>query len=284
MAVIYYFHRIFGGYRIMDLSADFWILRPFNTVFNAVFALFLILLITASLLLKGKSEKAKQTVLVTACLITLVGFFIYKYALSLDSDYNIIKAEFGGFNWWGELPLHMCNINMILIPIAVLKKNRSIMCFCFFCAPLGGLMALAMPGTGFSGYSIFLPRMLGYFGTHFMIVMEGLALVTFGLYRPRYRDLPRTLLAAVLIMVCLFGFNMLLRLTGVYANANYFYTVETEGNFLLEIFYRWIPYPLLYQAPSVAILGIYMLLVTTPFELTAHKHEKVEQVSGSTDG
>ena len=266
----------------MDLSADFWVLSPFNTLFNIIFALFLLLLVVASLLLKGKSEKTKQTVLVTACLLTLIGYFIYKYALSLDSDYNIIRADYGGFNWWGELPLHMCNINMILIPIAVLKKNRPIMCFCFFCAPLGGLMALAMPGAGFTGFPVFLPRMLGYFGTHFMIVIEGLALVTFGLYRPKYRDLPRTLLTAVAIMVVLFGFNMVLRMTGVYPYANYFYSVETEGNFVLELFYRWIPFPLLYQAPSVAILGIYMFLVTTPFELTERKREKDELLKRST--
>ena len=99
-------------------------------------------------------------------------------------------------------------------------------------------MAVCMPGVGFDGYSIFLPRMLGYFGTHFMIIIEGLALVTFGLYRPKFRDLPRAILAAVILMVCLYVFNMILRITGVYPNANYFYSVETEGNPLLEIFYQ----------------------------------------------
>ncbi len=175
----------------MRFDSDFWIIRPFNPVFMLVFAFFLLLLIVSSILLKGKSEKLRTTVLVTACMITLVGFFVYKYYLSLDTAFNEITASKGGFNWWGELPLQMCNINMILIPIAVTKKSRPLMSFCFFVGPLGAMMALAMPGLGFDGYSLLLPRMLGYYGTHFMVVIEGLAIVTYGFFRPSFRDLPQ---------------------------------------------------------------------------------------------
>ncbi len=251
----------------MQLQNDFWIMRPFNTLFLIVLAAFLALLVIASLLLRGKSDKAKTTVLVAACLVTFVGYFIYKYMLSLDTDYNVITANMGGFNWWGELPLQLCNINMMLIPIAVLRRSRPLMCFGFFVAPLGALMALVMPGNGFDGYSLLLPRMLGYYGTHFMIVIEGLAIVCFGLYRPRFRDLPRTVLAAFLIALAIFGVNMLLRWSGLHPKANYFFSVETEGNFLLEIFYKWIPVPFLYLIPALLILVPYMALVTTPFAI-----------------
>ena len=129
-------------------------------------------------------------------------------------------------------------------------------------------MALLMPGNGFAGYSLLLPRMLGYYGTHFMIVIEGLALVCFGLYRPKFRDLPRAILAALIITFCTFLINLLLRWTGLHPKANYFFSVETDGNFLLDIFYSWIPVPFLYLIiPSVVILGTYMMLVTFPFEL-----------------
>ena len=257
--------------------SDLWIMRPFNTLFLIVFAAFLALLILASLLLRGKSEKAKRTVLVAACLVTLVGYFLYKYLLSLDADYNIITANMGGFNWWGELPLQLCNINMILIPIAVMRRSRPLMCFGFFMAPLGALMALVMPGNGFSGYSLLLPRMLGYYGTHFMIVIEGLALVCFGLYRPKFRDLPRTVLAALLITLAIFGVNMLLRWSGLHPKANYFFSVETEGNFLLEIFHKWIPVPFLYLMPALLILLPYMALVTSGFAIADRVKAKKEK-------
>ena len=148
------------------------------------------------------------------------------------------------------------------------------MCFSFFLGPLGALMALVMPGNGFDGYSLLLPRMLGYYGTHFMIVIEGLALVTFGLFRPRFRDLPRAVLAILLIALCVFGINMLLRWSGLHPKANYFFSVETEGNFLLEIFHSWIPYPFLYLLPAVGILVPYMLLVTLGFTLADRRKKK----------
>ena len=255
---------------------SFWIMRPFNTLWMIVFVAFLLLLIIVSLILRGKDQRVKTGVLVGACLITLAGFIVYKYYLGQDKAYDVITASMGGFNWWGELPLQLCNINMILIPIAVLRKSRPLMSFCFFLGPLGAMMALVMPGNGFDGYSLLLPRMLGYYGTHFMIVIEGLAIVTFGLFRPTLRDLPKTILAALLIAFGVFVINMLLRWSGLHPKANYFFSVETEGNFLLEIFYKWIPYPFLYLMPCIGILAGYMALIMIMFSLADRKKRKTE--------
>ena len=244
---------------------DGWIFGPFNTLYLLVFGAFLLLLILLSLLLRGKGEGTKSAVLLALCFLTLVGFVLYKAFMSQDGSYAELTAEMGGFNWWGELPLQLCNINMLMIPFAVLKKNRPVMSFCFFVAPLGALMALIMPANGFDGYSLLLPRMLGYYGTHFMILVEGLALAAFGLYRPRFRDFPGALLTILLVAFSAFVIDMLLRWSGLHPKANYFYAVETEGNFLLEIFHRWIPVPFLYLIPSYVILLPYMLLVTAPF-------------------
>ena len=256
------------------MSGDFWIIRPFNTIFDLTLAVFLLLLIAASLILRNKSEKTREAVLVGACLVTFIGFFAYKYFLSIDESYNVAAASIGGFNWWGELPLHLCNINMIVIPIGVLRKSRPLMNFGFFMGPLGAAMALAMPAVGFSGYSLLLPRMLGFYGTHFMIVIEGLALVTFGLFRPILRDLPKTILAALAIAFLVFLFSMLLRRTGLHPRANYFFSVETEGNPILEIFHRWIPYPFLYLMPCVGIVAVYMGFIMFLFSIADRRKRR----------
>ena len=161
--------------------------------------------------------------------------------------------------------MHLCNVNMILIPIAVLLDDRPLKSFCFFVAPLAAGLALFMPGIGFNGYSVFLPRILGYFGTHFMILIEGLALATFGLYKPKFSDFPMSILTTTVLAFCSYCINMALRLTHIYANANYFYSVETEGNFLLELFYKWIPCPFLYLLPGIVILAAYMVVITSGF-------------------
>ena len=256
-----------------------WVIEPFNGVFFASFGFFLAALVLASLLLRGKSEKIRRTVLITACAVTFVGFFFYKYALAMDAEYNVITADKGGFNWWGELPLQLCNISMILIPIAVIRKSRPLMCFGFFIGPLGALMALVMPGIGFGGYSLLLPRMLGYYGTHFMIVIEGWALVTFGLFRPRLADLPKTALTLLLVALAAFGVNMLLRWSGLHPNANYFFSVETEGNPLLDLLHSWIPVPFLYLLPCIVILFAYMALVTGIFNLVERLGNKQKKIA-----
>ena len=259
-----------------------WIVRPFNAVFCAVLAASLLLLAAASLLLRGKSLRTKKIVLVSACAATLIGFFLYKYALSLDAEYDRLIADMDGFNWWGELPLHLCNVNMLLIPAAVLSGKRPIMGFCFFVGPLCAMMALAMPTAGFAGYSLFLPRMLGYYGTHFLVLIEALALATFGFFRPAFRDFPATLAAIFAITFCVFLVDLALRQTGLCPHANYFFAMETEGNVLLNKFHAWIPLPFLYLLPCLAILAVYMALITSVFAL-ARKRKKNEEFRRKND-
>ena len=245
--------------------------HPFNGVFWALCAGFALVLILASLLLRRRSERTRRAVIVTACALTTVGFFVYKYFLSIDAEFDAATAAMGGFNWWGELPLQLCNINMLLIPVAVLTRKRPLLSFCFFVGPLGAAMAICMPGTGFSDCSILLPRMLGYYGTHFMIIIEALSLVTFGLFRPRFRDLPGTAATILLVALAVHGVNVLLRVSGLHEHANYFFSMETEGNFLLEIFHSWVPYPFLYLLPSIVILAVYMAVITGFFALADRK-------------
>ncbi len=249
-------------------NESFWIMKTFNPLFFVTFAAFIVLLVAASLLVKNRSEKTKKIVLITACIVTFVGFFVYKYFLSIDAEYDKLVVETrGGFTWWAELPLQLCNINMMLIPIAVAFDLRPVKSFSFFMAPLGALMALLSPAVGFDGYSIFLPRMLGFYGTHFMIIIEGLALATFGFYRPKFKDFPKTILTIVILLLVITGINLLLIKTGLYERANYFFTMEHEGISILKLFWSWIPVPVLYLLPGAVILLGYMSLVTTPFAI-----------------
>ena len=244
---------------------NFTIMKPFNLTFFIVTAFFVGLLTAATLIMRNKSDRAKRIVISSAAILTLIGFIAYKYFLSIDTAYDAITASKGGFNWWGELPLQLCNINMLLIPVAVMFDLQMLMSFCFFVGSLGAIMAIAMPGMGFDNYSIFLPRMLGFFGTHYMIVIMAIAIVTFGLYRPKFRDLPKTCIVIFVISFCVFLINLLLIGTGLHPDANYFFSMNPEGNPLLELFHSIIPLPFLYLLPSYLILLPYMALVTCGF-------------------
>ena len=130
---------------------DYLILRPFNGLFFLLFAAFGLVFLVLSFLVRRRPDRVRRRVLAGLMLATLAFFIWYKVMLSLDAEYSALSAAAGKgeFNWWGELPLQLCNINMILIPVGVLLKKRSLMSFSFFLGPLGALMALMMPGVGF---------------------------------------------------------------------------------------------------------------------------------------
>ena len=88
------------------------------------------------LLLRGKPEARRSRYLIGVCFFNLALFAGYKLSLSMDATY--IRAYYpNGFNIFNELPLHLCNINLFLIPLGVWKRNRSIMGFSFLHRPAG---------------------------------------------------------------------------------------------------------------------------------------------------
>ena len=252
------------------------IMEPFNLTFFVVTAFFVLILVGATLIMRHKSDRAKRIVIASAAVMTLIGFAAYKYFLSIDAAYDEMTiATSGGFNWWGELPLQLCNINMLLIPVAVIFDFQTLMSFCFFVGSICATLAIVMPGVGFDHYSIFLPRMLGYFGTHYMIVIMALAIVIFGLYRPKFKDLPKTCIVITAVSLFTFIINLILIYTGLHPKANYFYSIDPVGNPLLELFHKLIPIPFLYLLPSFLILVPYMALVTFGFWLADRKKSAV---------
>ena len=81
----------------MNDHSLFWIMSPFNHLFINVSIFFILLLVLATRLMKNRTDRTKRAVIVSACILTLIGFIVYKIFLSLDSDFNVITSEMGGF-------------------------------------------------------------------------------------------------------------------------------------------------------------------------------------------
>ena len=150
---------------------------PFNIVY-----IFLMLLGAATLMLiwhalRDKPETTRKRVLVIICALNIVFYFVYKGFLSVDAEFLEISG-LESFNWFNELPLQLCNINLFLIPLGVMTKKRGVLGFSFFIAPLAAMLALLFPEIAFTGYSLSQPRILGYYVTHLLIVICGLSLFT----------------------------------------------------------------------------------------------------------
>ncbi|HCH28070.1 MAG TPA: hypothetical protein DEW35_01035 [Ruminococcaceae bacterium] len=240
-------------------------IKPFNGTYLICWGIAVILIVAIGLLLKKKDEKAKKTFLVGLCVVNIIVFFVYKGFLSVDRDF-LAKAEIeGGFNWFNELPLQLCNINMFLIPIGLLTKKRGILGFSFFLAPLGATMALVFPEPAFQNEPLFMPRILGFYATHFLIVTAGISLATLGFFRPKFKDLPKVFLTLIVVSFGVHLVNLLLRATGICSYANYFFTMEDGGVSLLKLFAKITTVPFIYMLPSLLILAVYMGIISLVF-------------------
>ena len=246
------------------MQKEILMIKPINGTFIGLFAVMLIIFAVLAIALEKKSLETRKKTLVWIMFGTLALFFVYKLLLSMDAEYSAICAAAGEgeFTWWKELPIQLCNINLILVPVSILTGKRELQSFSFFLGPLGAIMALLMPCTGFEYYSLLLPRMWGFYITHWVVFFGSLSLRTFGIYKPKFKDLKRTVITTVILTFVVFLFNMLLRVTGICETANYFFVVEPVGNPILELLHGFIPVPFLYILPCLLILIPYMLLVT----------------------
>ncbi len=256
------------------MNSDFWILAPFNAVFFMCMALTAAVGFAIIRINRKKDEKHRRRAVVILYAVTLVLFFVYKIWLNFDREYDRILEQAGqvGFNFMDELPLNLCNINLILIIIGLEKRARPILGFTFFFGTLGALMALVMPCAGFDCYNLFLPRMLGYYVTHFVIALQMPLLAGLNLYRPKFRDILPAFGTLLLLTACMTGVNHLFRTNGISPTSNYFFSYDPNGNFILELFYSWLPYPGLYLLPCAAIVLPYMAAVTAVSRLM-HRHD-----------
>ena len=249
------------------------IVRPFNAGFFLLMAITVGAIVLLWALLRGQPEHRRSAVLIALCVVNIIDFFVYKGFLSKDAQFLQVSG-LDKFNWFNELPLQLCNINMFLIPIGILTHRRSLLGFAFFVAPLGALMALVFPEAAFSGYSLSMPRIFGFYCTHMLIIICGISLATLGFYRPRPKDLPGIAVTFLALGLGALLVDLLLRHT-VCPQANYFFVFGQDVDIsILNLFWKWLPVPLLYELPALAILFAYMGLVCFAFSELAKYHAR----------
>ena len=78
-----------------ESNKDKWVLKSGNKLFFCLLSLFLCILAVLSVALRKESEMARSIVLSVMCAVTTVGFFVYKYFLSIDDEYSLIRQDSG---------------------------------------------------------------------------------------------------------------------------------------------------------------------------------------------
>lgn len=248
---------------------EFLIMEPFNALSFVVFFTFLIVFIILTIIARKKGTEFASKLLTTLMIITISIYCIYKALILRDVEYKevLLANSLQPTTFWKELPFQLCNINMLIIPFALITKRKKLLSFSFYIAPIAALMALIFPSVGFSGFSILTPRIFGFYFTHYMIIFGSLSIGFFGIKKPDIRDIPEVLLMFFVLSIAIFGVNTVLRVSGLAPDANYFFEMEPEGIGFLEVLYGFIPLKYFYIYPALTILFAYILVVIGSYNL-----------------
>lgn len=250
------------------------IIETFNLWFFVLFAIFAAFVRISVRLMKDRDRKSREKYAAVVYTIFILILLIYKVSMKYDMEYEAIEISnhAAAFSVWRELPLNLCNICLILLPLACVSGKRHLYGLVFFIAPVSGLLALCMPDEGFSGYSLFLPRIIGFYLTHFALLVSGVLIYLLGLYRPRFSDIPRIYLWLLVFTIVVFCVNILLHRTGLYPNADYMYLMSPDNVPFFEMLWERIPIPMLYVLIPVTFIVVpYMLILTLVFEKAGKK-------------
>lgn len=207
-----------------------------------------------------KTDAARQKLLIYSGIFVCLYLFVYKAFLLNDPTYET--------NIWNELPLNLCNLAPLLIAIAVAKDNRALKAYGFLNCIIGAVVAVIFPDPAFENAPVLSAKGIGFWGYHFMVLFVCLALVILGQYRPRFRDILITVPLFFASACVAHGVNVLLRETGLCAQANYFFTFGLEGNALADLAFNILPKPLAWELlmlPPCAAAEAVIVLLTCPF-------------------
>ena len=190
---------------------------------------------------------------------------------------------------WGSileyLPLHMCSINALLLPIAVLTKNKTL-CNLLVVWCLGALVALVL-NQSVMETTIMSKVFIFYYFPHIFEFIIPILLLALKHSKLDYRCI---LSSVVITMVIYTGIhfanvyinnycieNNILDNAGNVIQVNYMFSIE-PSNPVLNIFYNIIPHSYWYMYLCVPIVVVYLLAIYLEqiiFEIKRNYYSKI---------
>jgi len=216
--------------------------------------------------IKKRDEGTKQRILLFICYFNAILYVVYKIVQANEASY--------AFDIFTNLPLHFCNLNLILIPLAIHTKSRTLHAYqLYFGVPLAALALITVYPT-FLSRPIWYFTPLVYFYYHSMLAVLPLILVKLKLYIPSFKVVWQPTLMLIALATTIHIVNVVFRATGIANESNYFFTYGLEGDFFTELLWGILPYNFFFLLPALLLFVPYVFLVTLPFHLSAKRRNE----------
>lgn len=159
------------------------------------------------------------------------------------------------------LPLHLCSINAMLLPIAVFTRNKTIGNLLLVWS-LGALVALVL-NFEMKETKLFGEPFNFYYFPHIFEFGIPILLFKLGLVKKDVRCIGSTLTITMAIYTVVHLINSGINTYIPDADVNYMFSIEAT-NPLTALFYKLIPYEYWYMYLVLPIVAVYLLGVYTP--------------------
>lgn len=177
--------------------------------------------------------------------IKLISIIFAITILLIRSVRYLFDINIGTFSIFDLLSIHVCNIDLILLLICLLKPNRNLFIFIFLIGIPTALSVVLMPGTSHPDPG--LARAVFFIMSHTMLVMGALYLQIAYKYVIARKDVYSYYIISLIIMIAVYIFNLI-------TNSNFMYLMYGPKNTVLEAMYSRL-------GPIAYVCTIYFLLL-----------------------
>ena len=193
---------------------------------------------------------------------------LYALLLLANELFKMVCLTIGGNYLVKYLPLHLCSLNALALPIAVFTKNKilnnTLLLWCF-----GALFALVL-NNSVAEAELFSDVFIFYYFPHVLELAIPILMFALGLAKKDVRCIFSTLGITFLLYTVIHFINLWVNAYAVKNNivdwagnvikVNYMFSLRPE-NPLLDLFYKIIPHPYWYMYLSAILMVIVLGLV-----------------------
>jgi len=178
--------------------------------------------------------------------IKLISILFAITIIVIRSVRYVFDINLGKFEIFDLLSIHVCNIDLILLAICLIRPNRKLFTFTFLVGIPTALSVVLMPGQTHADPGM--TRAIFFIMSHMMLVMGSLYLLFAYKFQITKKDIKFYYLFSLIGIIIVYIFNLITK-------ANFMYLMKGPENTVLASMYNSLG-PLLY------VFSIYIILIT----------------------
>ena len=214
---------------------------------------------------KNKEEHIKNKVLIWAAFL-IDGFELFKIAFNLGASED-------ASSWKRDLPLFLCSIQLIVIPLAAFSKGKireASLDFVFIFGILGAVLGTIGAAQNYNAYPVLsFPNVVSGI-THTISGFASLYIVISGMTSMKFKNLPILLIILTAFCVTAYVANVLL-------DYNYMFLMSHDGTPYVMFYDLVGGHPVFYPMIVVVLFYVYIFAFVYVYNVIKYRKTKKQQ-------